>query len=174
MGLVTIYEDDNKKIAMPESLVKMFNKMINDYFSLSKSDMEKVLDKCFDYISSISPRHRENLRGKNAITSSDVPILSRGKIFELSNYGILFEDAVLLLSEYFDKTKGKLTLDWKFQIEGLIRYHYSLSYNTTCIVHLFDENYLGVSGFMAIIKNDLIIIHYIYLNEDDKFQTFPQ
>ena len=59
MGLVTIYEDDNKKVAMPEKLVKVFNKMINDYFSLSKSDMEKVLDRCFDYISSISPRHRE-------------------------------------------------------------------------------------------------------------------
>ena len=170
MNLVTIYSDEDKTIQMPKTIVDKFNIMLNEHFTLKKEEMEDVLDKCFEYISTIE---HESLAGKNAITSSDVPILSRGKIFELSNYGILFEDAVLLLSEYFDRTKGRLTLKWKSEIEELIRCHYSLSYNTPCIVHLFDENYLGVTGFMAIIKKDIIIIYYVYLNEEDKFQTFP-
>ena len=93
MNLVTIYSDEDKTIQMPKTIVDKFNIMLNEHFTLKKEEMEDVLDKCFEYISTIE---HESLAGKNAITSSDVPILSRGKIFELSNYGILFEDAVLL------------------------------------------------------------------------------
>lgn len=172
MDLVTIYEDNEKKIEMPLRLVKVFNDTINEFFTLKKEDMESVLDKSVQYLKENRPHI--SLEGKSIITSSDVPRLHRGKIFELSTYGILFEDAVLFLSDYFDKTKGKVTSDWKYKLETLINYHYQLSYNTDCIVHIFDENYLGVSGFMSIVKNDLLLIHFFYLNEDGIFYNFPQ
>lgn len=172
MPLVTIYEDDTQKIEMPSALVKIFNKLINEYFTLKKEDMEKVLDKSVDYLHSTLPNEIP-LEGKRIVTSSDVPRLSRGKIFELSTYGVLFEDAVLLLSEYFDRTKGKVNLNWKYQVEQLIKNHYDLSYDINCIVHFFDENYYGVSGFMALVKNDLLLIHFLYLNEDDISYRFP-
>lgn len=173
MNLVTIYEDNEKKIEMPQEVVNIFNKTINEFFTLKKEDMEKVLDKSVGYLKEMY-LNAVSLEGKSIITSSDVPRLHRGKIFELSTYGVLFEDAVLFLSDYFDKTKGKLLSIWKSQVERLIFYHYQLSYNTTCVVHIFDENYLGVSGFMSIAKNDLLLIHFFYLNEDGISYSFPQ
>lgn len=171
MDLVTIYEDNEKKVEMPKEIVDIFNKTVNEFFTLKKEDMEDVLHMSVDFIK--SNYHTITLEGKSIITSSDVPRLHRGKIFELSTYGILFEDAVLFLSDYFDKTKGRLTSDWKYKLERLILFHYQLSYNTDCIVHIFDENYLGVSGFMSIAKNDLLIIHFFYLNEDGISYSFP-
>lgn len=172
MNLVTIYEDNEKKVEMPQRIVDVFNKAINEFFTLKKGNMEEILHKSVDFIKENYPMII--LEGKSIITSSDVPRLHRGKIFELSTYGVLFEDAVLFLSDYFDKTKGKLTSDWKYKLEHLILFHYQLSYNTDCIVHIFDENYLGVSGFMSIAKNDLLLIHFFYLNEDEISYSFPQ
>lgn len=173
MNLITIYKDNEKKVEMPQEIVDIFNKTINEFFTLKKEDMEKVLDKSVGYLKEMYLSY-VSLEGKSIITSSDVPRLHRGKIFELSSYGIPFEDAVFLLSDYFDKTKGKLTSDWKYKLEHLILLHYQLLYNTDCIVHIFDENYLGVSGFMSIAKNDLLLIHFFYLNEDGIFYSFPQ
>ena len=171
MNLTTVYEDDNIKVELPPQLVKIFNETINEFFTLSKDDTEIMLRKSTDYV---EERHPNLLRGiKGAVTSSDVPRLHRHKIFELSNYGTLFEDAVLLLSEYFDMTKGKVTSSWKSQIEEIIYNHYQLAYNTPCILHVFEENYKEVSGFMAVIKNELAIFYYFSLNEDDIFYTFP-
>lgn len=172
MEFITIHEDDNEKITMPEIVVRLLSKIGEKFFSITKDDLDEVLEKTLEYL-------QENyfgnglLTGKQIITSADIARLHRNKNFEVGKYGVVFEDAILTLCDYFDMTEGKLTEQWKSQVETVINLHYKLAYDTQCVVHLFDENYKGVSGFMACVKDKFLIIYYFSVNEDDISYSFP-
>ena len=170
MDLVTIYEDEKQKVEMPSVMVEKLNSVYNNFFNLEQEQLDEILRDSFTYI-------RENYpdflaKEVKCVTSTNVQRLHRNEIFELSTYYILFTDAVILLSQYFDETEGPVTLNWKQSMEQLVLAHYKAEYEETCIVHFFEENYHGVSGFMALSKDDIVIIKLFTLNEDGKTQKF--
>lgn len=138
--------------------------MRNHDFRLEGLEAERLLEDCLDYLSLMV-----NLKGKKIYTSSAVPYLHRNKIFNLTEKYQELEEAVLLLSECFDETKGALTEEWKRGVEILIGLYYKLQQHKQCIVNIFDKKRFGVSGFMALVKEEDILIFPFALNEDDNY-----
>lgn len=168
MDLEVIYKDDNMTVEIPRLAVNKLNKIYNDIFRLTDEEFKPLLqERAVDYLRSNHPETFE-MQEMNIITSKEIQRLHRGEIFELLSIWEIFTDAIILLSQYFDDTEGKVSNDWKYNIEQIIYYHYKLTYEEDCIVHFFEENYCGVSGFMAIRYEDKLFIKFISLNEEDK------
>ena len=108
MDLITIYKDNGCEVKTFDFVANYLENYINSANILLPLEQEELLSFVLDIISK-----KQVLKNKKVITTSHVPILHRGDIFNLTEEYSKLEDAVLLLSEAFDKTKGKLSSEWK-------------------------------------------------------------
>ena len=123
MDLITIYKDEKTKIQTLDSVIEYLEYIANTYKRLSPIQMEEVLSLVLNIIS-----QEQSLKGKKIITSSQISILTRKKIFDLLDDYKELEDALLLLSECFDRTSGKVSLEWKNNVKSYIKAHYFLTF----------------------------------------------
>lgn len=104
MQKVIIYQDDETKVEMYKPFADQLSHYYNTQFKVTTDEIGKVLK---------TVMHLFSLKGWNIldgiVVSSKIPILNRGKIFELDERYEPLEDALILLTEHFDNTKGPLS-----------------------------------------------------------------
>jgi hypothetical protein len=104
MQKVIIYQDDETKVEMYKPFADQLSRYYNTQFRVTSDEIGKVLKTIM---------HLFSLKGWNIldgiVVSCAIPILNRGKIFELEERYEPLEDALILLAEYFDNTKGPLS-----------------------------------------------------------------
>lgn len=162
MDLITIYKNETVEVQMIRAAAEYIEYVANTYKRLSPFQMEEVLS-----IILKAAAKDYSLKNKKIITTSQVSILSRKKIFDLLEPYDILEDAVLLLSEAFDLTRGKVSEEWKNNIRNYIKAHYFLTFQKKCdIIFFSDENY-DISLSIILIEENKIFILPITLNEDD-------
>lgn len=162
MELTTVYKDKEVEVQMIKSAAEYIEYIVNTYKRLSPIQMEEVLsiilrEAAKDY----------SLKDKKIITTSQISILSRKKIFDLLEPYDIFDDAVLLLSEAFDLTKGIVSDEWKNNIKNYIKAHYFLTFQKKCDIIFFSEKIYDITLSIILIEDDKIFILPIALNEDD-------
>lgn len=165
MTLITVYEANNYKIEIEESALKFLEFIANSEIRLNPIATEHIVYTILDKIS-----NNFELKDKKVITTAKIPILNRNKIFNLSEAYQGLEDALLLLSECFDQTRGQLTQEWKSNLSLYIKSHYILTYSKKCDIIFFDKKDMGVSGAIVLLDGDKLLILPISLNEDDFYQ----
>lgn len=165
MDLITIYKDDGCEVKTFDFIVNYLENYINNTNILLPLEQEELLSFVLDIISK-----KQTLKNKKIITTSCVPILHRGNIFNLTEEYSKLEDAVLLLSEAFDKTKGKLSSEWKDQLSNYIKAHYFLTFQKNCDIIFFVEKIYGISLEIVLYEDNEIFLLPISLNEDDFYQ----
>lgn len=165
MGLITIYKDNNIEVQTFDIVVEYLEYIANTYKRLSPLQMEEVLALILDKISK-----DYSLKGKKIITSSQISILTRKKIFNLQDDYKNLEDALLLLSECFDRTSGKISQEWKINIKNYIKAHYFLTFQKNCDIIFFVERAYEVSLAIVLFEEDKVLILPITLNEDEFYQ----
>lgn len=165
MELVTLYKDNNNEVKMFDFAIKQLEDFVNSVNTLTALEQEEILALILDKISK-----QTSLKEKKIITTSKVPILNRGQVFNLVEEYIDLEDAVLLLSEVFDKTTKKVSSEWKSALREYISSHYFLTFQKKCDIIFFVEKIYGVSLEIVLYKDDEILLLPISLNEDDFYQ----
>lgn len=166
MELITIYEDNEQKIEMLKFVADYLTELLNKEIRLTQLEAEQMLNE------SLYPlRKIQDLKGRKVITTNKIPILHRHKIFSLFPAYKELTEAVLLLSDAFDKTVGKLNDEQKLSIQNLIQLYYKTQLGLDCVLIFFDDNIKKVSGFIGLFLEETIIIFPFFLNEEDNFQT---
>lgn len=165
MNLITIYETKDYKVEIEEATLKFLEFIANSEIRLNPIAAEHIVYTILDKIA-----NDFELKDKKVITTAKVPILNRNKIFDLSETYQGLEDALLLLSECFDQTKGQVTQEWKNNLSLYIKSHYILTYSKKCDIIFFDKKDVGVSGAIVLLDGDKLLILPISLNEDDFYQ----
>lgn len=171
MNLVPIYKNDDLIISIDKTMADYLEKRINSYFILHKTMIENVIELALDNFVA----NGGNPKGKKVISTDQIPIFHRGKIFEVQQPYDCFEEAILLISAAFDNTKGEVTDNWKKLIQILVSTYYSTQLSQFCLAY-FPTNCLSIgrhkiSGILTFEKENVIIILPFELNEDDFYQT---
>lgn len=165
MELIEIYQSEEQQVSIYKWVLDYLEFSINNEFRLNDIQAEEVLAKTLNTI------YKDfDLHGKKIITTSKVPILKRGAIFDLAEPYQGLEDAVLLLSESFDLTKDKLTQEWKNYLSNYIKAHYFLTFHKNCDIIFFVETVHRVSCSIVLLDGDNLYLLPISLNEDDFYQ----
>lgn len=165
MDLIKIYQSEDCSVIAYKWVLNYLEHIINTEFRLDDIQAEQVLmnilkDICNDF----------DLYQKKIITTSKIPILSRGSIFDLVEPYQGLEDAVLLLSDAFDQTEGKLTKEWKKYLSNYIKAHYFLTFHKNCDIIFFVETIYKVSCAIVLLDGENLYILPISLNENDFYQ----
>lgn len=165
MDFVAIYEDNEQKIYMPKKIADKLNFIANNQKQLSKMEFEQFTQEALEYLDNYF-----QIKGKKhgVISTSKAIVLSREKYFHITEIYQVLTDAILLVSEAFDNTEGQVTLQWKMDLEIMIRLYYQFEQNQKCIAHFYEVITNGVSGFIAIELEDSILILPVVLNEEGK------
>lgn len=165
MDFVAIYEDNEQKVYMPKKIADELNFIANSQKQLSKMEFEQFTQEALEYLDNFF-----QIKGKEhgVISTSKAIILSRGKYCHVTEIYQALTDAILLVSEAFDNTEGQVTLQWKMDLEIMVRLYYQLESSQKCIAHFYETTLNGISGFIAIELEDSILILPIVLNEEGK------
>ena len=165
MELITIYNENEIEVQIFGFAADYLEYLANSYKRLLPMQAEEILSIILNEISQTS-----SLKDKKIITTSQISILSRKKIFNLVEEYKELEDALLLLSEAFDLTTGKVSEDWKINVKNYIKSHYFLTFQKNCDIIFFSERVHEVSLAIVLFKEDKILILPLTLNEDDFYQ----
>lgn len=164
MQKVIIYQDDETKVEMYKPFADQLSHYYNTQFKVTTDEIGKVLK---------TVMHLFSLKGWNIldgiVVSSKIPILNRGKIFELDERYEPLEDALILLTEHFDNTKGPLSNEQKQEIADAIEYYYKTENETECLIHFFCKPLYRIDGVMAIHNGKEILCLPLCLNDTDKY-----
>lgn len=166
MEFITIYKDNDQEVLMLDIAAKQLEFVANTYLKLSSIQTEEVLDEVFFQLSK-EFNFKDKIKNKKIITSSEIAILSRNKIFDLVDAYHELEEAVLLLSEVFDLTSGIVSNQWKDNVRNYIRSFYFLTFQKNCDIIFFSEKVHEVSLAIVLFKENEIFILPISLNEND-------
>lgn len=166
MDLTTIYKDDNIIVEIPNLLALTLENLINTYFKLSPLETENFLDRLLAVYRDIIP-----LKEYKIITTSQVPYLSRGGIFDLKDPYRDMADAILLVSDYFDTTTGCLSNIERNELSTLVHLYYKTQFRKDCYLHFFDEDVNRVSGAFIFLSDGKMLILPFNLNEADNYYT---
>lgn len=140
--------------------------LINTEVQLNSLAAEQVLEAALDYLRTI-----QGLKGRRIVTTSKVPILHRKKVFTLLKPYEGLTEAVLLVSDAFDRTVGELNNVQKNQLCDLIHLYYKTQLGLDCVLYFFDEEINKVSGFFALFQAENIYLLPFNLNDKDFYQT---
>lgn len=166
MGLITIYTSPEMTISIDEIFPKLLELKRKSSIVLDQEDREEILDMALQYL--LDTGYVKSLRGSSVITTSDIPLLNKKIKFFLQEEFGLFEDAMEFLHEYCVDLKDSPINDRVAaeEVETLISQYYQEVYNVNCILHFFDEKCYGVSGFLSLVKDSIIVILLFDIDED--------
>lgn len=165
MDLITIYQDNNLQVEIESIALLYLEAIANSQLKLSPYEASLILELLLEKVN-----QKFDLKDKKVITTQTIPILNRKEIFDLNDVYCALEDAVLLLSEAFDLTKGQLDNEWKYQISNYISSHYYLTYRKKCDIIFLDEKVHRVSAAIVILDGDRLLLLPLSINEDDFYQ----
>lgn len=161
MEFVTIYENEEQKVVIPKRIADELQFIGTHQRQLSKIEQEQFLYDTLDYVKNFF-----ELKGKRIVTDSKAIILSKGSFVNITEVYDSLTDAMLMISESYDIVEKEPTLQWKIDLELMIKLYYKLINNQNCIVHFYNIKANGVSGFAALEEDDKVLILPIVFNED--------
>lgn len=97
MELITIFQDKEQTVEIYKPFADYLEHLANSEFRLKEEEAGEILTLSLSFL------NNSDVSGKKIITSTKIPILSRGDVFNLTGPYQKLEDPVLLLSEVFDQ-----------------------------------------------------------------------